>query len=304
MLAAGLLALAGCETPPGGTVAPATSPPPTERVIRSDASLAAEEYYAAVQRSLLAQGLLRTDGGGPDSRYDADMLARNFLRIALYQEYTERTGRLLARASGSVLHRWQGPIRYKISFDTTLPPAKRTRDAREVSRYTARLQRLTGVRFSPVDSQQAANMNIFILGEDERRQIGPTLRALVPGISDATVNSAVRLDRDTYCLALAVTPNDSPVYVRAIIIIRAEHPDLMRRACIHEEIAQAMGLPNDSPDARPSIFNDDGEFGLLTSHDELLLRMLYDRRLTPGMTEAEARPIVRQIAAELIGGPV
>ena len=25
-----------------------------------------------------------------------------------------------------------------------------------------------------------------------------------------------------------------------------------------------MGLPNDSPDARPSIFNDDEEFALLT----------------------------------------
>ncbi|MEZ5685909.1 MAG: DUF2927 domain-containing protein, partial [Paracoccaceae bacterium] len=43
-------------------------------------------------------------------------------------------------------------------------------------------------------------------------------------------------------------------------------------------------------------------FALLTRHDELLLRMLYDPRLTPGMTEAEARPIVQTIAAELMGG--
>ena len=65
-----------------------------------------------------------------------------------------------------------------------------------------------------------------------------------------------------------------------------------------------MGLPNDSPTARPSIFNDDGEFGLLTTHDEMLLRILYDTRLTPGMTESEARPIIETIAAELMGGPV
>jgi hypothetical protein len=76
----------------------------------------------------------------------------------------------------------------------------------------------------------------------------------------------------------------------------------MRLSCIHEELAQGMGLANDSPQARPSIFNDDEEFALLTRHDELLLRMLYDPRLSPGMTPAEAAPIARQIAAELMGG--
>ena len=32
-----------------------------------------------------------------------------------------------------------------------------------------------------------------------------------------------------------------------------------------------MGLANDSPEARPSIFNDDEEYALLTGHDEMLL---------------------------------
>jgi len=35
----------------------------------------------------------------------------------------------------------------------------------------------------------------------------------------------------------------------------------------------------------------------------LLLRMLYDPRLRPGMTEAEAAPIIRRIAEELVGTP-
>ena len=74
----------------------------------------------------------------------------------------------------------------------------------------------------------------------------------------------------------------------------------MRTSCIHEEIAQGLGLPNDSPTARPSIFNDDEEFALLTAHDELLLRVLYDPRLEIGMTPDEARPIVDAIATELI----
>jgi hypothetical protein len=68
-------------------------------------------------------------------------------------------------------------------------------------------------------------------------------------------------------------------------------------------VAQGLGLPNDSPTARPTIFNDDEEFALLTRHDELLLRILYDRRLQPGLEPAEARAPVRRIAEELLGGP-
>ncbi len=83
-------------------------------------------------------------------------------------------------------------------------------------------------------------------------------------------------------------------------MIRAEHPDLLRLSCLHEEIAQGLGLANDSPLARPSIFNDDEEFGLLTTHDEYLLKMLYDPRIRPGMTAEEAIPVARTIANELL----
>ena len=76
----------------------------------------------------------------------------------------------------------------------------------------------------------------------------------------------------------------------------------MRLSCLHEELAQGLGLANDSPQARPSIFNDDEEFALLTPMDEYLLAMLYDPSLRPGMTEAEVRPIVYPLAARLLGG--
>ena len=94
------------------------------------------------------------------------------------------------------------------------------------------------------------------------------------------------------------------VYAKAVAVVRAEHPPLLRQSCYHEELAQGLGLPNDSPKARPSIFNDDEEFAFLTTQDELLLRMLYDQRLHPGMTAAEGRPIVERIARELLAGEV
>jgi hypothetical protein len=138
------------------------------------------------------------------------------------------------------------------------------------------------------------------LGEDDRRTYGEELRTLIPNISEATLRAFVNLPRDQLCVVIGTFAPGGSGYIKAVAMIRAEHPSLMRSACIHEELAQGMGLANDSPGARPSIFNDDEEFALLTTHDELLLKMLYDPRLQTGMAPATAAPIARQIAREYL----
>ena len=153
-------------------------------------------------------------------------------------------------------------------------------------------------------SPERANYHLLVLNEDDRRGIEPTLRKLIPGIDDNMIRFLTGLSRSTYCLVLAFSTGDNPVYNQALALVRSEHPDLLRQSCYHEELAQGMGLANDSPRARPSVFNDDEEFALLTSHDELLLRILYDPRLRPGMTPEQARPVVVEIVEELTGGSV
>ncbi|MEM0989749.1 MAG: DUF2927 domain-containing protein [Pseudomonadota bacterium] len=85
----------------------------------------------------------------------------------------------------------------------------------------------------------------------------------------------------------------------AIVTMRSEIPDALLAACVEEELAQLLGLFNDADEVRPSIFNDDQEFALLTEHDGALLQILYDERLKTGMAPSEAMPIVRRIVSEL-----
>ena len=54
---------------------------------------------ALVQVALLSQGLLRTDGGGPDTPYTDRMLTENFLRIAMFDEY-QRSATTMVRVMG------------------------------------------------------------------------------------------------------------------------------------------------------------------------------------------------------------
>nr|WP_242107636.1 DUF2927 domain-containing protein [Aliiroseovarius subalbicans] len=301
---AGATLLAACDlpapAPPGTRPAPRPDIPHLEQ---SAESKAMATYYSGLQRGLLTQGLLRTDGGGVDVPFSARDLSRNFLRIAFYQEYTSRGGRLVAQQTASRLHRWRAPVRVSMQFGASVSDDIKVKDTTQVAKYTRRLARVTGHPITTVASQGAANFHVLVLNEDERRNLGSDLARLVPGISFADIDQVTNMPRETYCLVFA-TPQRDGHFNRAVAVIRAEHPDLLRTSCLHEEIAQGLGLSNDSPRARPSIFNDDEEFGFLTTHDELLLQMLYDPRLRPNMTEAEARPIVNQIAAELTGGSV
>jgi Protein of unknown function (DUF2927) len=292
------LALANCDTAAPSRVATpvAAQAPPSPPSVQSQ-NLA--NYYTVVQNNLLTHGLLRTDGGGPDTPFTPDTLARNFDQIAFYSEYTRGT---LTPGSGGRerLSRWGGPVRIGIEFGASVPAAIQARDAASIKSYTNRLARVTGHPIS--NATRNANFHVFVAGEDDRAFVETRLKQLVPTISKTELDLFHNLPRSIYCLVVAVSGGGAPNnYTRAVALIRAEHPDLVRLSCIHEEIAQGLGLPNDSPSARPSIFNDDDEFALLTNHDELLLKMLYDPRLTQGMTAEQARPIVRIIARDLMG---
>lgn len=296
-LLAGLaLALGACAVAPPQPALP-PDPPPGPEV--SAASLEVRTHYAKVEAGLKARGLMRTDAGATDAPFTARQLAENFIRIALYDEYVAGPGGLLARETPSRLRRWDVPVRVAVEFGAAVPAEARRRDRAAIAGYVGRLGRAARhpMRLVPSDG----NFHVLILTEDERRAIGPRLLDLVPGIGAGAIRTIETMPMATFCLVYAFSEGDAPDYARAVAVIRAEHPEALRLSCIHEELAQGLGLANDSPAARPSIFNDDEEFALLTRHDELLLRILYDPRLTPGMTEAEARPIVETIAAELLG---
>lgn len=268
----------------------------------SSKSLELAEYYHRLQANLLRQGLLREDIGEVDAPLTAAALARNFINIALYDEYPPETDMQVVAPQESVLRRWEQPIRMQLVFGASLSAERAAQDRAEIEAYAARLSQLAGVPITQVE--EGGNFLVAVLSEDERRTFAPQLRDAVPGISEASVRNFTNVPFPVLCLVLAFGSGQGSGYSQAIALIRAEHPAILRTACIHEELAQGMGLANDSPVARPSIFNDSEEFAQLTRHDELLLRILYDPRLQTGMRVEEATPLVQRIAAELVsGGP-
>lgn len=292
-----LMALGGCTPPP---VVPVALPPVVAPVVPETAESAAlRAHYDKVQAGMLATGLWRTDTAPADAPFTDRNLADNFLKIALYDEYSGGTVTKASNEAPIALRRWDQPVRVSLIFGAAVPPDQVATDTARITSYLAQLAAVTGHPIGLVTS--APNFWVHLATIDERRAMGPTLQAELDEITANQIDSITNMQPDTYCQVVTQFDDATSTYAAAVTVIPSELPTLMRLACIDEELAQSLGLPNDSNVARPSIFNDDEEFALLTRQDEMMLRILYDPSLRPGMTEREARPVVKALATRLMG---
>ena len=296
---AALLFAAGCTSRVPSSEPDRPIPPaPTDQAEGPSESEQLTELYAAVETELTSSGRMRREMAPADAPYTVDDLVRDFERVALYDEYVDVNGRFLRSESPAYLRRWDRPVRVGVMTGPSVPAAESARDRANVAGFTRRLARLTGLDMQVSDGDDV-NFLVLFMNSDERQAFAREVGARFPGFAPAVTNAIGDSAVDTFCTAYAFSdPADKARYSAVMILIRAEHPPLTRLSCVHEEMAQAMGPPNDSPEARPSLFNDDLEFALLTEHDEVLLRMLYDPRLKPGMTAEEARPLLPAIARD------
>ncbi|MDE0110785.1 MAG: DUF2927 domain-containing protein [Albidovulum sp.] len=255
------------------------------------------EYYAAVEKRLVAKGYLRTDGGYSEAPLAVDDLVANFERQAFYDEHAFRNGRFVPAQVKSVLKKWNKPVRIEIVFGDSVSPQQQALDKENITEFAVRLGDLTGLDIELSDSEP--NYYVLILNKTEQLNFVGQLQVLLPDISERVARDYLTSEARQFCSAITLYDRRKGEIQNAVVLIKAEHPPLMKLACIHEEMSQALGLVNDSKMARPSIFNDDEEFALLTVHDELMLKILYDSRLERGMTADDARPIVKSLASEL-----
>ncbi|MGF1592235.1 MAG: DUF2927 domain-containing protein [Kiloniellaceae bacterium] len=87
----------------------------------------------------------------------------------------------------------------------------------------------------------------------------------------------------------------------SVVFIRTGRGERTVQGCLVQETTQILGLMNDLELDAESVFTDSGRHVDLTALDRQLLRLLYDPRLKPGMSWAEAEPLVRAALQEQRG---
>ena len=255
----------------------------------------AEWEAPAAAPDVVRQPRATTFAGGPKLRepfFSNQQLHQNFLSIAMRAEAADDVD----FAGNIAVAKWVKPLRYQLVGATP-------EDVAKVTALVEQVHSLTGIDIAPADAQEP-NITLSFVPFRERdyavaklndqAEMGPSVGGMVTRWRDA--------EREK-CLGLISVDPSSGEIAKADILIKDELPPLIRNACIVEEIVQSLGLMNDDPRARPSIFNDSQEFLDLTSHDEYLLRVLYDPRVRPGMTLGVMRPLTQQIIRELRPNP-
>lgn len=236
-------------------------------------------------------GGLRSDIAPPDAPYDSEDLIRHFEQVVFAPE-AFRIDRNPDLADETLeLKKWRFPIVYEIEGD-----AAEVNDARVMRSLARTLSAATGLAIGEGPLAGRPNVTINILSTKARSILARRLAE-----NDAQYRESLLGDwihtLDTPCIALFSYRSKGYVgeIYRADIFIKGELEGVFRDSCIHEEFTQILGLTEDHADVRPSIFNDDQEFAYVTRHDRELLRILYDKRLEPGMTRDQAMPVVRDI---------
>jgi hypothetical protein len=256
------------------------------------------KYYTRLEERKISLGLLRQDGGGADTPFDVDDIAEAFGHLAFYNEYDIDQNRLLPNSKSVNLAKWKSNTNISVRFGSSVHTEQKDKDLQEIKNLIGNLARVTNHRIKI--RPQNPNMYVVVANQKEIKDLIGEIGLKRPEFDPKRIPIITQLPKDIHCMAMtSMNAEPNSEIASALVIIRSELPKLMRRACFHEEIAQSLGLTNDSHFARPSIFNDDDEFATLTQFDEILLQILYDRRLRSGTSEKEASQLVREIAREI-----
>lgn len=189
------------------------------------------------------------------------------------------------------LQKWVSPIRWRAYEAVPLTEGERG----FFNRHIERLAGLTGLDFAPAESWPDANFIVYFVEEAGyeaalARHLDPNRRHLLPRLAATTCAGVQRNHRVTHALE----------YALAIIPVERARARGLVEACIAEETTQLLGLPNDADDVADTLFNDKGNARDLTPLDAMLVRLLYHRRLQPGMRRAEALAVARGVLPGLL----
>lgn len=278
-----------------------------DKVISGEEIIASQElklrkYYNRLEERKLSLGLLRQDGGGTDTPFDAEDIVEAFEQLAFYNEYKIGENQLLPNTDMVNLGKWNSNINISMRFGNSVAAKQKDKDLLEIHNLLFILSEATKHKIKI--SNKNINMYIVVGNQKEVAELTSKIGAKLPEFDPKRIPIITKLPKDIHCLAMtSMSAEPNSEIKSALIIIRSELPKLMRIACFHEEIAQSLGLTNDSHLARPSIFNDDDEFATLTKLDKILLQILYDNRLNSGISKQNSSQLVRQIAKEIANPP-
>lgn len=108
----------------------------------------------------------------------------------------------------------------------------------------------------------------------------------------------IRRNLDPQCLS-GFRKDDDYRILGSTVVLTTDVGNAVFDDCAYEELLQALGPINDTDKVPWTMFNDDVQKGYFDIYDQLLLNILYDPRVRPGMTAQEVQAVLRQVLPDV-----
>ncbi|NRA59695.1 MAG: DUF2927 domain-containing protein [Psychrobium sp.] len=200
----------------------------------------------------------------------------SFYEIALGDEYG---------TSAYSIKKWNKPLRIYVEHQTNGVELHN----QLLNAHIKHLKQITGLDIERTKHAKNANIHFFFTKEKMLQQL----------VAKKAGSQLVKYTHGSLCMA-TIRANKAGNIISANVFIPVDRAMAQGKllTCIVEELTQSLGLIRDSDLVFPSIFNDNTKNNLLTGLDEILLKMLYDKRIVTGMTKDELAPIINEMVKE------
>lgn len=159
-----------------------------------------------------------------------------------------------------------------------------------IAEVLADVDALTGLSITPASSNNAVTLRFGFYPRADFQKL--------PIRKDS--EETRRFLSESACIALAISDPDRPgTLTTGAIVVGTDISGGLQSHCILEELVQVLGLPNDACLYRPSLFCESDMVNEMTGADRVLLAALYDDRITSGMSQLVAMPLIREVISEL-----
>ncbi|TYC67736.1 DUF2927 domain-containing protein [Stappia sp. BW2] len=146
-------------------------------------------------------------------------------------------------------------------------------------------KRVGGITTKVTNDPAAANFEVYVV---DRAQYEPVVK------KDIYKNDRARVPGR--CLVRVVSGRNG--IKRSAAVIVSDEGEFLFKRCLVEELLQGLGPMNDDEQLTHSVFNDSSRHSRFTVFDQIILNMLYDPRIKPGMSMQQTRPILPLVARD------
>ena len=182
------------------------------------------------------------------------------------------------------VRKFDEPVR--IFVEAGAAPQRRSELANVVADIRSRVNHLD---IDLTTDRRASNFVVRLVPE---RKLKSTIRALYGSDRARQIQKELKPE----CLS-GIGKDESFRIRRAEVILPVDAGDFTFLDCAYEELLQALGVINDDASVPWTMFNDDVQMGFFDVYDQYLLNILYDPRITPGMTRDEVDAALPDILA-------